>query len=77
MNLHCSFSRIQAEKQQNTSTFSLQLHEQCNCFIIYYTSSVTQPRMVTQNKTLSFYKRVKWIIIMYGGIPQQVLGSFT
>jgi len=31
--------------------------------------------MVTQNKTLRFSNRVKWIAIMYGGIPQQVLGS--
>jgi len=30
---------------------------------------------VTQNKTLRFSKRVKWITILYGGIPQQVFGS--
>jgi len=30
---------------------------------------------VTQNKTLHFSKRVEWIIILYGGIPQQVIGS--
>jgi len=38
-------------------------------------SGVTRPRMVTQNKTLHFSKRVKWITVLYGGIPQQVLGS--
>jgi len=31
--------------------------------------------MVTQNKTLHFSKCVNWITILYGGIPQQVLGS--
>jgi len=31
--------------------------------------------MLTQNKTLHFSKRVKWITILYGGIPQQVIGS--
>jgi len=56
----------QAEKRPNTSTFSL-----FKC----YTSSVTRPRTVTQNKTLRFSKRVKWINILYGRIPQQVLRS--
>jgi len=32
----------------------------------------TQPKMVTQNKMLHFSK---WITIMYGGIPQLVIGS--
>jgi len=43
----------QAEKRPNTSTFSL--------FKYSYSSSVTRPRTVTQNKKLRFSKRVKWI----------------
>jgi len=46
----------QAEKRPNTSMFSL--------FKYSHSSSVTRPGTVTQNKTLRFSKRIKWIIIL-------------
>jgi len=75
--LHCFFI-LNCVIPLTKTSWCIPLLSQCAHLIPFkyrYMSSVTRPRIMTQNKTLRFSKHVKLITIMYGGIPQQVLFS--